>query len=235
MKRIDENQKKIIRIIMTILFIVIMIFIIIISIPIIKMLRTNEGRQKIEDTVNSFGALSFFIFIGVQLLQIVVAFIPGEPIEILGGILFGALGGLFLCLIGILIGTVMVFYLVKFIGSPLVEVFASNEKIKKIKLLNDEKRLETLVFVLFLIPGTPKDALTYVVPLTKIKPSKYFIYSTLARIPSVVTSTMVGANLGKGHIGMSVIIFIITICIGLVGILYNDKISGKFKLNKNKK
>ena len=129
------------------------------------------------------------VFVLIQICQIVVAFIPGEPIEIISGMLFGSMMGFFLCMIGIVIGTVLVFYLVRWLGEPLVSAFVNSEKLKKYKILNDEKRLESLVFILFLIPGTPKDVLTYLVPLTKIRPKKYFVYSSIARIPSVIVIT----------------------------------------------
>ncbi len=203
------------------------------SVPLLRMLMTTEGLNSIQDKVKSFGAFGALLFVALQVVQIIIAFIPGEPIEIIGGVLFGAFGGLFLCLIGSLVGTVLVYYLVKWLGRHFVTSMVDNRKIHKLKILNDEKKLETLIFILFLIPGTPKDLLTYFVPLTKIRPEKYFIYSTVARIPSIITSTFVGANIGKGHFLVSVVIFLITAAIGLVGILYNDRIVEKIKLKKN--
>ena len=206
---------------------------VVLSVPILKLLMTSEGLGIIQEKVKSYGAFGSLIFIGLQVIQIVVAVIPGEPIEIIGGVLFGAFGGLFLCLIGSLIGTILVYYLVKWLGRHFVTSMVDNKKIHKLKILNDEKKLETLIFILFLIPGTPKDILTYFVPLTKIRPKKYFAYSTVARIPSIITSTFVGANIGKGHFLVSAIIFLITAAIGFVGILYNDRIVESIKSKKN--
>ena len=85
-----------------------------------------------------------------------------------------------------------------------------------------------LTFILFLVPGTPKDALlTHIIPLTKINPVKYFALSTIARIPSIVTSTFLGSSIGKGNILLSVIIFILTGALGIVGILYDNKMNRK--------
>lgn len=232
MQKFDRNH--FIKIIMLVIFFVVMAVVAVLTIPFVKMLMTPEGRIQIQKFVESFGVFGILIFIGFQAIQVIVALIPGEPFEIIGGVLYGTFGGFALCLIGILLGTVAVFYLVKWIGQPLVSSVCDNKKISRLKILNDEKKLETLVFILFLVPGTPKDILTYVVPLTKIKPSKYFIYSTIARIPSVISSTLVGSNIEKGNWISSGVIFLVTAAIGLVGIMYNDKIVNNIKKTKGK-
>lgn len=232
MKKI--NKETVIRLIAVIIFIAFAIAVTIFSIPFVKSLSSAEGRLAIQEKVNSLGILGGFLFLLMQALQIIVAFIPGEPFEIAGGILFGAAGGFFLCLFGILLGTVCVFYLVKFIGKPLVNVFVSEDKFKKFKILNDETKLEALVFILFLIPGTPKDVLTYMVPLTKIPPLRFFIIATFARMPSVIGSTVVGGNLGKGDWFWAAAIFIGAAAIGLTGIFMHQKIMDFIKKNFEK-
>ena len=166
----DLNKTNKIRLAMIIIFLVVSIGITIFFVPFIKCLLTADGRALIEQRVKDFGIFAPVIFVLFQILQIVVALIPGEPVEIMGGIMFGSIGGLILCLIGILAGTVIVYYMVRRIGKPLADVFISEEKLKKLSFLKNEKKLELLVFILFLIPGTPKDTLTYFVPLTEIKP-----------------------------------------------------------------
>lgn len=222
------------RIILFIIFLIIIAAATILTIPLIKLLVTAEGRAKIQAMVESHETSGAFLFIGLQFIQVVIAVIPGEPVEIIGGVLFGAFGGFLFCMIGALAGTISVFYLVKLLGYPLVSSFFDRKKLKHLKILEDSKKLETIVFILFLIPGTPKDALTYIVPLTKMKASTFFIYSSIARIPSVIGSTIVGSNIGKGNWMISIIIFLITAAIGLVGILYNDKILKKVKSIKGK-
>lgn len=237
-KNIKSNKKedrKWAKYIGIIIFIIVMIGMTIFLIPVIKMLPTQEGRTKLKGIVESFGAFGPLMFILLQVVQIVIAIIPGEPIEIIGGMLFGGFFGFLLCMAGVLLGTVFIYYLVKWIGQPLVSAFVNSEKLSKYKILNDEKRLEALVFVLFFIPGTPKDALTYLIPMTKIKPSKYFLLATIARIPSIISSTFVGTNIGKGNWITSLVIFLITALVGFIGIKYNEKIVSKFKHKTGKK
>lgn len=232
MKKLDK--KNIIRLIAVIIFLAVSITATILLIPFIKWLTTEAGRLAIKQKADLFGPLGWVLFLGLQLLQVIVAFIPGEPIEILSGVLFGAFGGMFLCLIGIMLGTIAVYYLVKAVGKPLVFAFVPEEKFEHFKIFQDEKKLEILIFILFLIPGTPKDTLTYIVPLTKVKPLKFFLLSTLARIPSVIGSTIIGRSIGNGNWFLAVWVFVIAAAIGLVGIFFNDKLIDSIK-EKHKK
>ena len=232
MKKLDK--KNIIRLIAVIIFLAVSITATILLIPFVKGLTTEAGRLAIKEKADAFGPLGWVLFLGLQLLQVIVAFIPGEPIEILSGVLFGAFGGMFLCLIGIMLGTIAVYYLVKAVGKPLVFAFVPEEKFEHFKIFQDEKKLEVLIFILFLIPGTPKDTLTYIVPLTKVKPLKFFLLSTLARIPSVIGSTIIGRSIGNGNWFLAVWVFVIAAAIGLVGIFFNDKLIYSIK-EKHKK
>ena len=130
-------------------------------IPFIKYLSTDEGRIYIQQKVESFGIFAPLLFILLEITQIILALIPGGPVEMIGGVLFGAIGGLVLCEIGIFLATVIIYNLVKKFGRPLVNAFVSEEKFKKFKFLHDEKKLELIVFIILMIPGTPKDVITY--------------------------------------------------------------------------
>ena len=106
------------------------------------------------------------------------------------------------------------------------------QRCPKLAILNDSKKLELAVFILFLIPGVPKDALTYIAPLTRIKPSSFFLLSMLARSPAIIMSTFFGANLGEGNILEAVILFALVAVFGIIGVLYSDRI---LMLDKDKK
>lgn len=230
----EEKKRNMIRLVAVCIFLIVSISATITLIPFVQNLMTDEGRIYLQEKVNDAGIWGWTLFLGLQILQVVVALIPGEPVELIGGILFGTWGGLFLCLFGLLIGTLLVFYLVKLVGKPLVLAFVSLEKFEQLKILREESRLESLIFLLFLIPGTPKDTLTYLVPLTKIHPARFFLLSTIARIPSVVSSTWAGATLSQGQWGLTITIFIATAVIGLLGIFINNKLMERLQKRKNK-
>lgn len=223
MKKLDKTNR--IRLVAVAVFLIATLSMTMLLIPVIRNLMTEEGRQQTADFISENGALGIALFLLFQILQVVVALIPGEPLEIVAGMLFGMWQGLFLCLLGILIGTALVYMMVRKVGYPLVTAFVSKEKLDSLKLLRDERRLELIVFLLFLIPGTPKDTLTYFIPLTKIKPVRYFTLATLARIPSVVSSTILGATLSKGNFLLSAVIFAATLLLGAVGIMLNKKMT----------
>lgn len=230
----EEKKRNMIRLVAVCIFLIVSIIATITLIPFVQNLMTDEGRIYLQEKVNNAGIWGWTLFLGLQILQVVVALIPGEPVELIGGILFGTWGGLFLCLFGLLIGTLLVFYLVKLVGKPLVLAFVSLEKFEQLKILREESRLESLIFLLFLIPGTPKDTLTYLVPLTKIHPARFFLLSTIARIPSVVSSTWAGATLSQGQWGLTITIFVGTAVIGLLGIFINNKLMERLQKRKNK-
>lgn len=230
MKKLDKKNK--IRLAALLIFLVVMAAATLLMIPFIQLLTTEEGRLQIERQVEALGPWGWLAFLLLEIVQVVVAMIPGEPVQILAGVLFGTWGGVALCLVGMLIGTVIIFYAVRAVGPALVHAFVSEEQMGKFKFLRfmeDQKKLETVVFIFFLIPGVPKDVLTYLIPLTPIQPLKFFMLATLARIPALAASTLIGDNIGAGKWTETILIFVVAAVIGLGGIFLKDKISKKIK------
>ncbi len=206
-----------------------------ILIPLVLSLREPEAREAFRVFIDSLGVVGVALMLALQTLQIIVAIIPGEPIEVLFGIMYGTFGGLTLSLFGITLGQSTVYFLVKRYGLAFASKFVDIKKFERLKFLSTDSRRDTLVFLLFFIPGTPKDILTYFTPFTGMKFSHFIILSTLARIPSVVTSTWAGASLSEGMIAKSAVIFAVTGIIGLVGILVNDRITKRRRITQDDK
>lgn len=167
--------------------------------------------------IKEYGWAGRLIFLIMVFVQTVIAFIPGEPLEIAAGYAFGAIEGTLLCIAGQAAGSMCVFLFVKRYGVKLVRVFVSEEKIASMRFLKNEKRLNAVVFFVFLLPGTPKDALCYFTGLTPMKLSAWIVISLFARIPSIVTSTVGGNALGAGRFWMAVIVFASTVLVSLSG------------------
>lgn len=184
------------------------------------LITSAQAREAYIQQMRNAGLSGFAIFLGLQVLQVVVAVIPGEPIEIMAGVLYGTLGGMLVCLLGVFLGSVLIYYFVKGIGINPLE----SEKHRKYAFLSDPRKAEMLMFVLFLVPGTPKDILLYFAPFLPIRPRNFFLLSTLARIPSVVSSTFAGANLAQGDFAVTALVFVIAGAAGALGILYNQKL-----------
>lgn len=190
-----------------------------------KMITFFSEPDKFRTWVDNQGIQSRFIFIGMVAFQIIIAIIPGEPLEIGAGYAFGAFEGSLLCMIGILIGSVIVFLFSRFFGARAVEAIYPREKMKKLKFLNNPKKLNTLTFILFFIPGTPKDLLTYFIGLTPMKLTTWIIITCTARIPSVITSTIGGNALGLRNYKFAIIAFAIAVIVSIIGIFLHNRIS----------
>lgn len=177
--------------------------------------------------VEQQGALGPLTLVGAMCLQVVIGVIPGEPIEIGAGYAFGPWWGLLLCLIGAAIGSILILLFTKRFGIKMVEAFVSREKINSLKFIRSHKRLNLLIFLFFLIPGSPKDILTYLVGLTPMKITTFLFISSIARIPSVISSTLGGDALGSQNYSAAALILAATALISLVGILIYRKIARK--------
>ena len=186
------------------------------------LIRFVSKPQKFRDFVDSRGVLGRLAFIGMIIFQVVIAVLPGEPFEIGGGYAFGFIEGSVLCVIGTLIGSIIIFLLVRSIGVSIVEIFYPVEKIRSLKFLKNTKRLNFLTFLLLFIPGTPKDLISYFIGLTDIDIRFYIFCVAVARVPSIITSAAGGSALGEKKYVFAVIVFSITAVISLIGVgIYN--------------
>ncbi len=192
-----------------------------------------SSPQALRDMILSYGARSYAVGLGLQILQVFVALLPGELIELALGYSFGFLGGTLICLCGIAIASVPIFLLTKKFGSRFVEIFFERGQIENLSFIRNEKKLKRLVFLLFFIPGTPKDLLTYFVGLTPMKLSEFLILTLAARIPSIVTSTASGDLFAEGDYILSAAVFAITGIISVFGLWIYKRITTHFKSKKS--
>ena len=212
----ENKKKKIINYIVLSIVTLIFILAIIYLAPIMKDISTKEGQLAFKEKINNLGILGFLILFGLEVAQIFFVIIPGEPLEILAGMCYGSIGGTIFITTSVFITTTIIFFTVKKYGRKFVEDTFSKEKVDKIensKILKDPRKVETIMTILFFIPGTPKDLLVYIGGLLPIKTSRFILISTFARFPSVISSTIVGAKLAVGDIKTIIIIYAITFVI----------------------
>lgn len=191
--------------------------------------------SEFQTRIDAFGAWGWLVALGIQVLQVIVALIPGEVVEVGCGMAFGTWGGLLICLAGSAIGSAIIFLLVRKFGVKLVEVFVSREKINSLKFLSNERKLKSIIFLVFFTIGTPKDLLTYFAGLTNIKFHEFLIISTVARIPSVISSILVGDTLSEGNFVSSILIFAASAVLGLMGVVAYNKFVDKRQKRKEAK
>ena len=194
-------------------------------------LTQPQARDAFIEFVRGKGALGVFIFLGIQLLQVVVAFLPGEAVELAAGLLYGTWGGLCLCLLGIFAASCMVYFFVRLFGAKNID----EKKLTKYHFLRDEARIRFSVFLVFFIPGTPKDLLTYLGPFLPIPAWQFLAISTLARIPSVLTSTFAASQFAEGSWQISAAVFAVTGLAALLCLLFEEHILTWFRRRRTEK
>ena len=195
----------------------------------VPMVRMASEPEQFRAWVEDFGLLGKVAFVGMVVLQVLVAFIPGEPIELAAGYAFGFVEGSLLTLAGFLIGSAMVYLLVKKYGVKLVEVFFDREKINEFSFLKNPKKTRAIALILMTIPGTPKDFLSYFAGLTQLKMGEWLAIVAIGRLPSLITSTVTGAAAGSENYVLSIAMLVITLMITAVGAIYYRRISKQQK------
>ena len=239
-----NTKTKLFKCILAIIVIAVIIGLIAYLLPVVKKLSTPNGQLEFKKQVENMGIMGYLALFGLQFAQIFLIIIPGEPIEILAGMCYGGFGGLIFITISVFIITTIVFLSVKKWGRKFVYSFCSQDRIEKIensKLFKNPKKIEWIMIILFLIPGTPKDLLVYIAGLLPLKPLRFILISTFARFPSVISSTFAGGSIVIGNWKLGLCIYAITfIIVGIVIFVIDrfdkDKTAGEaMKIMKNEK
>ena len=189
-----------------------------------ELTRLVSNQDKLREWLRSYGYKGAAVFILLQVLQVVVAAIPGEVVQLAGGYVYGVFPGTALSLAGILIGSIIVFYVSRFLGFSLVKTFVSEKNLQKFEFMMNHPKSEVIMLVLFLIPGIPKDVLTYIAGLTPVKPLRFFIIITVARFPGLFGSAFIGANWQKGNYTAVIITSVLAVVLFTAGLLLKDRI-----------
>ena len=218
-----SKRVKAFKYILMILVIALIIGLIVYLVPVMRNLSTPEGQLEFKNQVEEMGALGFLALFGLQFAQIFLIILPGEPMEILAGMCYGGIGGTIFITISACIISSLIFFAVRKFGRKFVYSFCSKERIDKIqnsKLFKNPKKIEWIMLLLFVIPGTPKDLLVYIAGLLPLKPLRFILISTFARLPSVVSSTFAGGSIVAGNWTHGIAIYAVTFILGnITGII----------------
>ena len=222
-----KKNNKILRYILTAIGILVLVAVIIWLFPIMKNIAPEEGRIQFKNEMDNMGIFSAVVLFAMQFAQIFLVILPGEPMEILAGMCYGTFWGTVFIFASVFIISTFIVLLVKLLGTKFVYSIWDKNKIKRIKnnkAFKNKKRIEIIMTILFLIPGTPKDLLTYIGALLPIDPKRFIFISTFARFPSVISSTMAGANIVKGDFTSMIWIYVITFAITGILIYFTGKV-----------
>ena len=178
--------------------------------------------------IDGFGAWSGIVFVAVRAVQTVVKIIPAEPLEIGSGLVFGTVGGMLLCLAGNILGSLLILFLTRRLGMRVLELFHLENKLQSMRFLQDKEKRRRLLLIFFLIPGTPKDGITWFVGLTDMDLTEFMVMTSFARIPSILSSTICGASLGQKNWPLALGVFAATTALGLLGAFAYKKIIARY-------
>ena len=220
----DKKTKDLLirKIVMAIIFIMAIIFVSVKYAPEIN--HVIKNRQIFKEFILSYGYIGGMIAIAFQFIHIVIPFLPGEVIQFSIGYVYGTFWGSIYLIIGTVLGTVAVFYASRIIGYPIVKVFVSQKKIEKFNFLANSNKIEIAMFVLFLLPGIPKDILVYLAGLTPIKPMRFFVISIISRTPAIIASAYIGINFAEGDFNSIIIMVVVVVVFLAIGFIFRNKI-----------
>jgi len=193
-----------------------------------------HDQHHLKTIITSYGAYSPIAYILIQALQVVVAPIPGGLIEFMGGYIFGVKAGVFYSIVGSIIGSWLAFVLARLFERVAVEKFVHIRTMKKFDYLIGHEGV-ILSFLLFLIPGFPKDALCYILGLTPMHLGIFLIISTIGRIPGTLMACLQGGKAFDHQYIALFILFGISALIIMVFYIYHDEIHHLIKKLKRVK
>lgn len=231
-KRISSRTKKKINLLFTILKFVVLILILI-GIPIYIYLFHGEALEQFKslDDMNAFilqyETASIFVYIGLQVLQIIICIIPGQALQFAGGYAFSFWLGYLYALIGIALGTIITFYLARILGRDALHVLFGEKRFNKFIDKLNTKRAFIIVFMLYLIPGIPKDLFNYAAGVSDMKLKPFCILSLVARTPAMMAGIMVGSMFNKGSYFGICVLAVIAVILCFLGVRYHERLTIK--------
>jgi uncharacterized membrane protein YdjX (TVP38/TMEM64 family) len=173
--------------------------------------------KELEIFFNSLAHFSIPVFILLQTIQVIIALMPGEVTQLAGGYIFGMWHGTLISLVGIFIGTVIVFFISRLLGYPVLKKYLKPGRLEEWQKLLQSERAGLIVFLLFLFPALPKSFITYAAGISPIPWYIFFPLAMLGRFPGVFISSIIGANVYEGnYMQAGIITLMITILFVLI-------------------
>lgn len=184
-----------------------------------------SDSEKFGKYLQSFGAWGDVIFILAQVLQVVVAPIPGELMQVAGGFIYGTVWGTVYSVGGILLGSIVVFGFSRWFGYPLLKLVVPENALRKFSFIINHPKTELVILVLFLVPGSPKDVLTYMAGLTPVKPLRFLLAAMVARFPGILLASYIGAHVETREYHAVIIASLLALGLFVSGVLLQDRIT----------
>ena len=231
----DKKRISFVKVILLIFIVIAFVGLTVYLSPVMKNLSTHEGQIAFKERIDDSGIIGFITLLALQFAQIFLVIVPGEPLEILAGMCYGAFGGTIFALFSVALSTAIIFGLVRKFGKNFIYQSFDKKKIDRIeksKIFQNPKKIELILAICFAITGAPKDILVYIGGLLPVKPIRFILISTFCRLPSIVSSTIVGEYFSEGNWKVSMIVYGITFALtilifGVIRIFDKEKLTEK--------
>lgn len=218
-----ENSKK--QVITT--CVVIVLFLLLAALVSKPLLGIVKDRQAFANYINSKGILGIIIFSILNIVQVIFAVIPGGPFEIIAGYAFGVIKGTIICDIAVTLGSLFVFFMVRKLGTKFTSYLISFKKLEEVKFLQDASKLTLVLLLIFLIPGSPKDVITYAMGFSKIPYKNWIFVNIIGRLPGIILTVISGSALGENRVSIAISMWSVTFVLYVIGVLCYNAYSKK--------
>lgn len=207
-------MKKYRYLILVLSILLMVVLVILLGKPILDFIADPDA---VTEQLRSYGVWGPVVFMLLNIAQVLLAIIPGGPFEIAAGALWGPLWGTIMCDIAMTTGGVVTFLFARKFGMKFIELFTTREKIESVKFLKANEKSTALLFLFFLLPGTPKDLMCYVVGLSDIKLGVWILINLIGRLPAILLTTLSGSALGEQKYGIVIGTLAVILVLFLVG------------------
>lgn len=189
----------------------------------------------LETYFEQFGFWGPMFIVLAQSLQIVLAVIPSEPIQILAGISYGPVVGFLSCWLGLIFGNFIIYVLVRKLGSNFVLLFKKKdvEQVTKVSMHLDTRKISWVVFILYLLPAIPCGLIAFLTTSTKMKFYKYMMVTTIGVIPSIIADIFLGEMIRTGNLAVTIGISSVLVILGFISVVFHQKIFAFFMKGDN--
>ena len=185
-------------------------------------LFSKDSAERVVDYLKANSSIAALLIICIQIVQVVICFLPGQPVQFAASYMFGVARGFAFSITGAVIGTVISFYLAKLLGNDAMNLFFGEEKVRDYKKKLDSGRGLLLAFLIYLIPGIPKDLVSYVAGISDMRFRPFLLVATVGRIPGMLGSLMLGHFFGRQDYRAMIIIAVVVAVILLICYIKRD-------------
>ncbi|MGN0704915.1 MAG: TVP38/TMEM64 family protein [Lentihominibacter sp.] len=209
----------------------VLLLVILIAVPVYiyffhyDLIERFSNMENVNALFREYKAESVLFYIGAQILQIVICIIPGQWLQFAAGYIYGFWLGYLLSLVGAAIGTVFTYYIARFLGHDAMHLIFGEEKIHQMLNTLNSKKAVVLVFLIFLIPGVPKDLCNYVAGLSEMKLKRFMVVSLIGRSPGMMGSLLIGLSIVSGKYVGAGVIAAVAVVLFVLGIIFRRKIT----------